>query len=411
MTARASGRLAVLVKTWPKLSETFILEEVLALERQGRLLQLHALEPTRDTTRHPAVDRVQAPVAWVPPASAVGRLLVAHLGLLARSPWRWLQTLRRARQLGAEGLRNFWRAGGLAAALRRDGVPHLHVHFIAVTADIGALAAQLVGIAHSISAHAKDIYLSRPEDLARRLAAAAFTVSCTEANCRALRDAAPQARVQRLYHGIDAASFHPSLRRRVEGPPRLLAVGRLVTKKGFDTLLAACALLARRGLDWRLDIVGYGAQLAALQAQAASLGLCGRVTFTGALARQQVVAHYAQASVVVMPSRIDADGDRDGIPNVLLEAMAMGLPVVATRVSGIPELISHGHDGLLVPPDDAPALAEAIAALLAHPARAALLGQVARATVTERFDNDRNLRLLSRLLEDCHAGHRHVAAA
>jgi glycosyltransferase involved in cell wall biosynthesis len=112
-----------------------------------------------------------------------------------------------------------------------------------------------------------------------------------------------------------------------------------------------------------------------------------------------------------MPSRIDADGDRDGIPNVLLEAMAMGLPVVATRFSGIPELVSHGHDGLLVPPDDAPALADAIATVLADPALAALLGHVARATVTERFDNDRNLRLLSRLLEDCHAGHPDVAAA
>jgi glycosyltransferase involved in cell wall biosynthesis len=165
----------------------------------------------------------------------------------------------------------------------------------------------------------------------------------------------------------------------------------------------ACALLQQRGLPFTCDIVGYGEQADALQALIQAQGLDGHVRLLGKLAREQVLERYAAATVYVQPSRIAADGDRDGIPNVLLEALACALPVVATDVSGIPELVRHDHNGLLVPPDSPEALADAIASLIASPARAADLGRAGRATVTEHFDNDRNLQTLLRLLENAHA--------
>lgn len=403
--------LGMLVKTWPKLSETFILEEVLGLERAGVALRLYALQPPSDQIQHPVVAQVQAPLVCVPPVSTrhAPGYLWRHLRLALAAPLRYARTLRAAWQQGT--VDDFLRGGWLAVQLQADGVVHLHAHFIARPADVAAAASALGGLPFSISAHAKDIYTSRPEDLQRRLRAARFTVTCTEFNRRTLAALAPEARVQRMYHGIDHGVFHPSRRATPTGVPLLLAVGRLRAKKGLDTLIDACRLLQARGLAFRCQIVGYGELRDALLAQISAAGLAELITLPGKLAREQVIACYAEASVFVQPSRITADGDRDGIPNVLLEAMSMGLPVVATRVSGIPEIVQHGRSGLLVEPDDPAALADAIARALAEPALAAELGRHARAVVTDSFDNDLNLQLLTRLLETPHDCHPHCANA
>jgi glycosyltransferase involved in cell wall biosynthesis len=280
------------------------------------------------------------------------------------------------------------------------GVEHLHSHFISTPADIAELVGRLAALPFSISAHAKDIYLAEPADLRRKLQAARFTVTCTEANREVLAATAPQAAVHRMYHGVDHALFHPAQRMLASvAVPLIVSVGRLRAKKGLDGLIDACALLRDRGQAFTCEIVGYGEEQPRLQAQIDDLGLSAQITLVGKLAREQVIDRYARAAVYVQPSRIAADGDRDGIPNVLLEAMAMGLPVVATRVSGIPELVSHEINGLLVEPDDPAALADAITRLIARPALCADLGCRARATVTESFDNDRNLRQLMALLQ------------
>jgi glycosyltransferase involved in cell wall biosynthesis len=423
----ATPTLGLLVKVWPKLSETFILEEVLGLERRGVPLRLYALAPPSDEIQHQAVRRVRAPLACVPPLAwhRAGALLRAHASQCLAAPRAWFAGLRAA--LGRpRGLADFARAGWLAAQMRRDGVAHLHAHFISEPADIAQLAATAAARPFSISAHAKDIYTSRPADLRRRLQAARFTVTCTEHNRRALAAVAPEAPLHRMYHGIDHGLFHPALRRAAGAPaalvtagepgtgerarPLLLAVGRLRAKKGLDTLVDACALLHRRGREFRCEIVGYGEQGPALGERIAAAGLAAHVTLPGKLAREDVIARYAEAVAFVQPSRITADGDRDGIPNVLLEAMAMALPVVASAVSGIPELVTDGHNGLLVPPDDAAALADAIERVLDDVSLARRLGEAARTTVTESFDNDRNLQLLARLLEMPHACDAHCAA-
>jgi len=283
--------------------------------------------------------------------------------------------------------------------LQNDGVGHLHTHFISTPADIAELAVRLAGLPFSISAHAKDIYLSPPAELRRKLRAARFTVTCTEFNRQTLASIAPQARVYRMYHGVDHALFHPDQRAPAPTVPRILSVGRLRRKKGLDTLIDACGVLRARGQNVSCEIVGYGEEQERLAAHIQRKGLAKYVHLAGKLSREQVIERYAHAAVYVQPSRVAADGDRDGIPNVLLEAMAMGLPVVASRVSGIPELVADGHNGLLVEPDDPVALAEAITQLLEEPELCADLGRRARRTVIDSFDNDRNLRQLCALLQ------------
>lgn len=409
----AGAPLGMLVKTWPKLSETFILEEVLGLERAGMALRLYALAPPSDEIQHPVVASVRAPLVCVPPPVARHALgyLWRHLGQAVASPLRYARALKAAFEQGT--VDEFLRGGWLAAQLRRDGVAHLHAHFISTPADVAAAASAVSGLPFSISAHAKDIYTSRPVDLQRRLRAATFTVTCTEFNRATLAKLAPEVHVQRMYHGIDHSEFNPIRRAAPQDRPvpLLLAVGRLRAKKGLDTLVDACRLLRARGIAFRCQIVGYGEEQARLLAQIEALGLGELITLQGKLARGQVIERYAETAVFVQPSRVTADGDRDGIPNVLLEAMAMGLPVVGTRVSGIPEIVRHRHSGLLVEPDDAAALADAIATVLADPALAQAMGHSARAVVTEHFDNDLNLQLLTRLLEPTHDCHTHCAHA
>lgn len=408
MSATGHGperRIGVLVKRFPKLSETFVLEEVLGLERLGVPLTLYTLEPPSDELVHPAVAQVRAPVRQLPRSLQEDtlRTLRRHLREAATAPWRYARALASAAARGRAGWRDFARAGWLAGQLREDGVAHLHTHFISTPADVATLVSTLSGRPFSISAHAKDIYLARSEDLARKLHAARFTVTCTDFNCRTLRAAAPAATVQRMYHGIDAAVFHPSRRAVPALVPRILAVGRLVEKKGLDTLVEACRLLRGRGVPYRCEIVGYGAERERLAALIAAHGLDDQVQLCGKLTREQVVERYARTAVFVQPSRVAADGDRDGIPNVLLEAMAMGLPVVATRVSGIPEVVQHGDNGLLVGVDDAAAVADAVQQLVETPELAARLGRNARQSVLRDFDNDRNLRVVLGLLEGSHA--------
>jgi glycosyltransferase involved in cell wall biosynthesis len=397
--------VGVLVKRFPKLSETFVLEEVLGLERLGVPLRIYTLAPPSDDVSHPAVAQVRAPVLQVPGplAGEPLRFAARHLREALASPWRYLQALLKALARGRAGGRDFARAAWLAGQLREDGVAHLHTHFISTPADVAELVSAMSGVPFSISAHAKDIYLSRPDHLNRKLHAARFTVTCTDFNCRTLRRIAPTANVQRMYHGIDAGAFHPARRAVPSLVPLILSVGRLVEKKGLDTLIDACRLLRGRGVPFRCEIVGYGAERDRLAALIDHHGLQDQVQLAGKLTREQVIDRYARAALYVQPSRVAADGDRDGIPNVLLEAMAMGLPVVATRISGIPEVVKPGHNGLLVGAEDPSAIADAVQQLIETPALAAQLGRNARHTVTRDFDNDRNLRVVLGLLAAAHA--------
>lgn len=326
MSVRA--RLGVLVRCFPKLSETFILEEILGLERRVRADDLLTLRPPSDVLVQPAVAQVRAPI--VPlydamPASAPGgearrESAGEYAGVEAEVP------RPDARPSDAQ------LAQLLSARLRDAGIAHLHAHFIDGPAAIAARAAQLAGIGFSISAHARDIYLGDPEAIRQRLGEACFTVTCTTYNHAVLeRLAPPGAAVHCVYHGIDTGRFAPRPRARAAGaPPTILAVGRLRAKKGFATLVRACGLLRAQGVAFACEIVGYGEEQAALEALVEAEGLQGVVRLRGKMNHSGILGLYREATVFAAPSEVAADGDRDGIPNVLLEAMACALPVIST---------------------------------------------------------------------------------
>lgn len=385
-----------LVKTYPKISETFILEEILGLEAMGVALHLFSLQAPTDAFAHADTARVRAALTYVQPRRwGLVRALLRSPMRTARALWLWL---------AQPGLR--WRdlrsGACLAQHLRHHGITHLHSHFISEPAAVAHAAAVLAGATFSISAHAKDIYLSRPEALRARLGAARFTVTCTEHNLAYLAQLAPPgAHVSRMYHGIDLERFHRTQSPSLAGAPLILAVGRLKQKKGFHVLIDACRVLRAHGLRFRCEIVGYGEELEPLRARIAAHGLQDDITLPGKLDRAGVIARYRAASVFALPCVVADDGDRDGIPNVMLEALAMQLPVVSTPVSGIPEILTHGRNGLLVTPNDAPALADALARLLADDALRENLGNQGRLTVAAQCCNARNLDHLRQLLSDC----------
>jgi glycosyltransferase involved in cell wall biosynthesis len=424
--------VAYVLKGYPRLSELFIASEIYRLEQAGLPMRLYVLKPRDEDVRHAVVDRIAARPLYLPDATSLreqpfASWLRANLPAFAPSLRRTLRRrplglLRAAAAAGAQSVRarrtrwsaprklyvkEFLRASALADVVLDDPeVDHLHAHFAHGTTTVTWLAAMITGLPFSFTGHAKDVWapsLNPAGLLRRKLLAASFAVTCTEANRRRLEDVAPEARVHRVYHGLNAD--FAVLAQSTNGRPvptddvvRVLAVGRQVPKKGFDVLVRACALLAAEGVDVELVVVGENGEAGPqLQRLVAELELDARVRFRGPSTQVELLREYRSAAVFCAPSRIVADGDRDGIPNVLMEAMASGVPVVATDVSGIPELVQHGVNGLLVTPDDPRSLAAAIGSLARDRALAQRLGAAGRATVAEHFDGERLTRELAGL--------------
>jgi glycosyltransferase involved in cell wall biosynthesis len=278
----------------------------------------------------------------------------------------------------------------------------LHAHFAHGPASVAQFASQLAGVPFSFTAHAKDIYTSPPELLKAKLRAARFVVTCTEYNANHLVNLAGEqwaGRIHRIYHGIDFNRFRSNgAANGASHCPVVLSIGRFVEKKGFLYLIEAARIMAARGRAFRVRLIGGGQERHALEAAIARHGLQNMIELCGPLPQEKLFALYQQAAVFVLPCIVTDDGDRDGIPNVLVEAMRMRVPVVSTAISGIPELVVDGETGLLVPPRDAQALAEATCTLLDDQERAQWLVAQAARHVAERFDLHRNAAELRRLL-------------
>jgi glycosyltransferase involved in cell wall biosynthesis len=401
-----AGRIGFLVKIYPKVSESFILGEILGLEHYGLPLHIFSLRRPTDRAFSSNTQTVRAPVRYVPPGKVPELIhaFKAHLSLLLQSPRRYASTL--AFLIGRkEGnrMREFLKAGCLVRLLRNAGIVHLHAHFASEPAGVAELVKRFAGTSYSISAHAKDIYLSLPESLHRKINDACFTVTCTEYNRRHLTAiAGSEARIYRMYHGVDLDHFSPDAvdtnAATVDTPPLVLSVGRLRAKKGFTVLVEACRRLVDAGCLFRCEIVGYGPERKRLKRLIARLGLATTVKLAGKLNHDALVARYRAATVFALPCQIARDGDRDGIPNVLLEAMAMRLPVVSTNVSGIPEVIEDQETGLLVQPQDPDALADAIGRLLRDADLRARFGNAGQHTLRRMFSHDANLKQVRDLL-------------
>ena len=406
--------IAYLLKRFPRLSETFILHEILELERQGLQLRLYSILNPGEEMVHADVARVRTPMRYLPAGRhAVLPLLRAHLTLLRRAPRRYVgiaaYILQRRRHLAT--LKHFLRAGWLALELERAGVAHLHAHFAHGPASVAHFVHLLTGLPYSFTAHAKDIYTSPPDLLAVKMRAARFVVTCTGYNARHLSDlvgGTAAGRIHRIYHGLDLRKFSPNGHvapggQTPEGPATILAVGRLIEKKGFPYLIDAFRLLRERGYDARLDIVGGGELKQALRRQIGEAGLGDWVRLLSPRPQEELIVLYQGATIFALPSVVAESGDRDGIPNVLVEAMRLGLPVVSTNVSGIPELAIDGETGLLVPSRDVEALATALGRLLDDTALRAHLAAGAACHVAAEFDLSTNAARLRALFQEATA--------
>lgn len=389
--------IVVVLKGYPRLSETFIAQELHALEASGLRLHLVSLRHPTDKTTHPIHDEIAAPVTYLP------EYLYQEPLRVLKSWWRvrraagyrearaiWLKDLWR--DLTPNRVRRFGQALVLAAEMPA-AANMIYAHFLHTPASVARYAAHITDHRWACSAHAKDIWTSPEWELREKLNDLDWLVTCTSVNADYLKGlAAEPGKVSLMYHGLDLARFPEfGARRHIrdggdpEAPVEILSVGRAVAKKGYDDLLAALAALPA-DLAWQFTHIGGGPLLKELKAEAAALGIAEKIIWRGALPQHEVLAALQAADIFVLASRIAEDGDRDGLPNVLMEAQSQKLAVIATDVSAIPELIRQGETGLLVPPQNPRALAAAIEALARDPAARDRFAAAGEARLRDLFD-------------------------
>jgi glycosyltransferase involved in cell wall biosynthesis len=385
-----------LLKGYPRLSETFIAQEIRGLEEAGLKIRIVSLRHPTDRKTHPITAEIRAPVSYLPEYlwREPGRVLAGWWRARRLPGYRaafktWLADFRRDRTSNRG--RRFGQALVLAAEMPA-GIARLHAHFLHTPASVARYAALMTGKPWSVSAHAKDIWTTPDWEKREKLAACDWLVTCTAVGAAHLSSLASGARkVTLVRHGLDLARFPaptaprpPRDGRQSADPVVILSIGRAVEKKGFDDLLAALALLPA-DLAWRFVHIGSGPLLPDLKAQAESLGLAGRITWRGAQSQADILAALRAADLFALASRTARDGDRDGLPNVLMEAASQGLASVATRAGAIEELLTDGETGLLVPAGDPAALAAGIGRLIADPPLRARLGTAGQARLLRDF--------------------------
>ena len=407
----AQGLIVVILKGYPRLSETFIAQELAGLERAGLDLFIVSMRHPTDPAVHPVHRQIRAPVLYLPEylyhaPLRVMRGLVRSVRLpgFREALLAWLSDLRR--DFSPNRFRRFGQAAVLAAEMP-GGVRWLYAHFIHTPSAVGRYASLMTGLPWSCSAHAKDIWTTPEWELRNNLTSARWAVTCTRTGQKRLSSLAPAlSHVRLVYHGLDLASFAAPARtlssldgRDPADPVRLLAVGRAVEKKGLDVLLEALAQCPAE-LYWHLTHIGQGPLLSALERRADRLGIAHRITWQGAQAQSAVLEAYRSADVFVLPCRKARNGDRDGLPNVLMEAQSQRLACISTPVGGVPELIRDGETGLLVAPDDSAGLAAAITSLIRDPALRQRLAVAGERHVRAIFDMKTGLTELVALFDN-----------
>lgn len=387
----------MILKGYPRISETFISNEIALLEQNGLAVHILSMRHPRENFSHESVKRIKARVDYLPETIAgnVRRLVSANLACLAAQPVRYLKGLglmfaRLVRTRKTATVKHLLQAGYLAArVLPGSGISHLHAHFAHSPTSVAVFTSALTGLPFSFTAHAKDIYTQDRASLARKIGKARFVATCTGYN-KTYLDAlnASGTPIHRVYHGIDLALFQPgALRLKPEPPYEILTVARLTPKKGLPTVFRALAALAAQGIEFRHVLIGSGEERGRLESLARELGIAERIEWLGTRPHDVVLERLRRADLFLLGCEVSPNGDRDGIPNVLVEAMAMGVPVASTAVSAIPELIVSGEHGLLVDPCDHAALAHAALRLLTDGDLRERVLPAARQRVLDSFDN------------------------
>ena len=385
--------LAIAVKGWPRLSETFIAQELVALERAGIDFAIWSLRHPTDHKTHPLHDQLRAPVYYLPeylhqePVRVLRGLFWAMTRRgFGNSCGKFLRDLRR--DMTRNRIRRFGQACVMARELP-DETQALYAHFLHTPSSVARYAAIICGVPWSFSAHAKDIWTSPEWELREKLTArtsgAAFGATCTAFGAEHLNALSNGTPVDLVYHGLDLGRFPPPpdrAQRTTDAPFAMVSVGRLVEKKGFDRLLDALALLPAH-INWHWTHIGGGELAAEMRAHAEGLGLQERITWRGACDQPEVIEAMRASDLFVLPSRVATNGDRDGLPNVLMEAASQRLPILSTPVSAIPEFIDDGVHGILCA--DEP---DILAAQITRFADAPDLGPTMAAAAFERLQSD-----------------------
>lgn len=391
--------LTYIIGTYPGLTTTFIDREIRALQQQEVRVRIISIRKphtilSSDQTELQKITSYLIPTAWL-------KFVVAHLRFAFQKPNVYfgvlLELLNSPHPDFTARLKTFLHfATGVYAAqlISEQPCDHLHAHFVDRASTVALVAGRLLNIPYSVTAHANDIYLN-PILLPLKLSHASFVATCTEYNRQHLQKVIHlNGKLHCLYHGLDLESYPPSASHEMDLIPTIISVGQLKEKKGFQYLLQACQILKSKDYVFNCQIIGEGNLRPELERQIHEFSLQDFVTLRGALPHESVIEEYQHSTLFVLPCITGSDGDRDGIPNVILEAMAMQLPVISTQHSGIPEVIKNGINGVLVPPADADKLAYAIATLIDDPFMRTRLGKFGRRTVMERFSSMQNARLL-----------------
>jgi colanic acid/amylovoran biosynthesis glycosyltransferase len=391
--------VAYTMSRFPKLTETFILDELVAVDRLGLKVELFPLLRERTDLVHDDARPWVRRAHYLPFLSLA--ILRSNLAVLARHPRTYLGTLGamirgtiRSPNFLLGGIGIFPKVVHASQRMRSLGVSHVHCHFATHPALAGFLIQRLVGIPYSFTAHGSDLHVDRTM-LCQKIAEAAFAVTISESNARVIEATCggPPPNLHVIHSGIDGRVFHPVPHPRAMRPV-ITCVGSLIEVKGQRHLIGALGILRERAVDARVRFVGDGPDRPKLEAQVAALGLSEHVEFLGPRPRSEVVALLGQTDILAAPSVPTAGGKREGLPVVIIEAMASGVPIVASHLSGIPEIVEDGVTGLTVPPGDEAALADALARLLAGPDEAARLAEAGLARVAASFDLDANARQL-----------------
>ncbi|MBW2030385.1 MAG: glycosyltransferase [Deltaproteobacteria bacterium] len=390
--------LGLILKGYPRISETFISNEILLLEKAGLSLHLFPMRGPRETFAHESVREIKAPVDYLPERMLphFPKLVFHNLLLAGERPKRYSLAFKTAlrrysRTKRVATIKHLLQAGYLVRHLMEDSrVVHLHAHFAHSPTSVAMFASQLSGIPFSFTAHAKDIYTSDRVQLLEKMMLSSFVITCTEYNRCYLLGLVPgrEVPIHRIYHGIDVDLFSHTERVRAPSPPyRILTVARITEKKGLATVYGALRHLLNKGVSVRHTLIGDGEDRAQVLSIIEGLGLKGVTHWLGTQPHGRVLEHYRRSDLFVLGCEVASNGDRDGIPNVLLESMAMGVPVVTTSVSAIPELIEDGKTGLLVPPRQPQAMAQAMERLLEDRDLRTRVIAGAKKRVLTRFDN------------------------
>jgi glycosyltransferase involved in cell wall biosynthesis len=391
--------LGMILKGYPRISETFISNEILLLEKLGFPIHLFSMRRPREDFTHQSVNQIQAAVDYLPETllKPLPRLLYRNGLLAAQRPGIYARALKIAfqrflRTQKSATLKHLFQAGYLVQRLMPDRrIIHLHAHFAHSPASVAMFASILSGRPFSFTAHAKDIYTSDPRQLKEKAALAKFVITCTEYNRRylmALCDGEP-AQIHRIYHGIDTGlfSFNPDGSTKAETPYRILTVARLIAKKGLPTVYRALKALKDQKIVFEHTLIGDGEDREKILSIIKDLGLTAHTRWLGTQPHEVVRDYYKQAHLFVLGCEVAPNGDRDGIPNVLFESMAMGVPVVATNLSAIPELVETEKTGLLVDPGSPEKMAEAMMRMLTDADLRTRIIPAAQKRVVRDFNN------------------------